>query len=149
VVQNRVVRPRVGRVEYAPLRKKRMARLTWIMLVVNVVALVLGSVAFFQGADGGAAMFALVPPVVLLLGFSLAALTLGIPRLFVYGVLLATAGLVGEALWNRGLVSHHGFPVVFGVSSVLILVTGIVRFARFLPPPPDEVGGRSKGGSHE
>ena len=71
----------------------------------------------------------------ILVGFSLASFLLEIPRVFFYGLLLAVAPIVGEALFVRGYASHHGFPIVFGVSSCVILVSGIVRFVRFLPPP--------------
>ena len=74
---------------------------------------------------------------------------LEIPRVFAYGILLAASPLVGEALFLRGYASHHGFPVVFGVSAVAILVSGIVRFVRFLPPPQRGMGGPTAEGNRE
>jgi hypothetical protein len=149
LVQRRIILPRIGHVEFAPSRKKRLAGLSIIMLVVNVIALVLGFVAYGRGGQGDAAAFAMGLPLTFLLGGSLVALFLEIPRVFVYGVLLASAAVIGEALWSRGMVSHHGFPVMFGTCAVVILVSGIVRFVRFLPPPPDGVGDLSPGGNHE
>ena len=85
---------------------------------------------------------------ILLSGFSLGALFLQIPRLFAYGLLLGAAPLVGEALFQRGLASHHGFPIVFGVGAVTILVSGVVRFVRFLPPRNRDFQGPFTEGTH-
>jgi len=132
VVQARVVRPRIGIVEFARPRRQRFLMLTVVMLVVNIVAFIVGLVAFTRApvAQGPIVSFGLA--MVFLVGFSLASFFLEIPRVFFYGLLLAAATLVGEALWVRGHASHHGFPIVFGVCSVVILVSGIVRFVRFL-----------------
>jgi hypothetical protein len=128
VVKVRVIEPRVGAVEFAEPRRRRMVRLNIVMLVVNIVALALGSVAVLGGP-----IVAFGMSMVILVGFTLASFLLEIPRVFFYGLLLAAAPIVGESLFVRGLASHHGFPIVFGISAVVILVCGIVRFVRFLP----------------
>lgn len=131
-LKKRVVEPRVGVVRFGPERKARLSRLTWIMLVANVVAFVGGLVAAYRAGPTW------TPPVLMgvmiLVMFSTAAYFLDIPRFFLYGLLLVVAGAAGEVLWRQGLVSHHGFPVVFGVSAVVIAVTGLLRFAKHLPP---------------
>lgn len=147
-VQARIVRPRVGVVELAPSRKRRLGYLATIMLVVNVLALGLGIVAAIRGPTGQTDLVPLTLSLTLLLGFSTAAFFLEIPRVFAYGVLLAAAPPLGEALFQRGLASHHGFPVVFGVSAVVILGSGIIRFLRFLPRPRREGDGPSREESH-
>jgi len=140
VIQARVVRPRVGSVRFGPARRKRLAWLTAIMLVVNLVALVVGIVAAVRAPAGQLWLFPLAFSGVVLVGFTVAAVVLQIPRLFLYGLLLAAAPVAGEALWQRGLATHHGFPVVFGLCAAVILVCGIARFIRFLPPRPDTAG---------
>jgi len=62
-----------------------------------------------------------------LVGFSLAAYYLNIPRFFIYGLLLAVAPFVGEWLWRRGYASHHGFPVVFGIAAAAIAAVGLIK----------------------
>jgi len=147
-VQTRVIRPRLGVVEFSAPRKRRLATLGVVMLVANVLALILG---IFAATRTPTIQDDIVPisfSLVLLGGFSTAAFFLGIPRVFAYGVLLAMAPPVGEFLFRRGYASHHGFPVVFGLSAAIILVTGIVRFLRFLPPPPAGADLRSPGPDH-
>jgi len=149
VIQERVVRPRVGWVRFGPARRQRLAWLTIVMLVVSLVALVAGLVAATLPPAGQLWLFPIALSLVLLVGFSSAALFLEIPRLFLYGLLLGMAPAVAEALWRRGLATHHGFPVVFGLCAAAILVTGVVRFVRFLPPRPDTAEGSQAESSHE
>jgi len=135
VVQVRVIGPRIGVVEFARPRRQRLVMLTVVMLVVNVLALIVGIVAATRAPTGQGEIISLGLSLVILVGFSLAALFLEIPRVFFYGLLMAVAPPVGEALFSRGYASHHGFPIVFGVCATVILVSGIVRFIRFLPRP--------------
>jgi hypothetical protein len=131
-VKGRVVEPRVGVVHFRAARKARLGRFAVIMVAVNVIALVVGSLA---AVNSGTTW---TPPiffgVIVLLTFSLAAYFLDITRYFFYGVLLLIAGAVGEVLFQRGLASHHGYPVVFGFSAALIAAIGLLRFAKHLPP---------------
>jgi hypothetical protein len=136
-VQNRVVRPRLGVVDFSAPRKRRLVTFSVVMLVVNVVALTLGVFAATRTPTTQDEIVPLTLSLTLLAGFSLAAFFLGIPRVFAYGVLLALAPPIGEMLFRSGYASHHGFPVVFGLSAAAILVSGIIRFLRFLPPPPE------------
>lgn len=135
VVQARVISPRMGAVEFARSRRRRLVVLSVIMLVVNVIALVVGLVVSTRAPVLNGQIVPLGMSLAILVGFSLAAFFLDIPRVFFYGLLLAIAPPIGEALFRRGYASHHGFPVVFGVCATVILVCGIVRFIRFLPPP--------------
>ena len=144
VVQARVIEPRIGVVEFSRPRRRRLTMLSVIMLVVNVVAFVAGLVAASRAPSLQGPIVPLTMSLMMLVGFSLAAFFLEIPRVFGYGLLLAAAPPVGEALFRRGYASHHGFPVVFGVCATVILVCGIIRFVRFLPPPLD-VNGQAVG----
>jgi MFS family permease len=149
LVKTRVIQPRVGLVEYGMPRKKRLKSLGVIMLVVNVMALVLGLVAAYRLPMDQGAIVPIFMSIILLLLFSTAALFLGIPRIFFYGLLLAVAPPIGEFLFQRGYATHHGFPVVFGTCAAVILMAGIVRFVRFLPPPVPGGGAPSTEGGHE
>ncbi|MFC1640156.1 hypothetical protein ACFL3B_05275 [Gemmatimonadota bacterium] len=133
IIHTRVVLPRVGIIEVGSRRRTHLRRLSSIMLVVNLVAFALGIFAATRSAAGQDFPVPLVLSLTLLVGFSLAAFLLGIPRLFVYGVLVAGAPLVGEELFQRGYASHHGWPITFGVAAAIIFVSGLVRFWRILP----------------
>ena len=133
IVHARVVVPRVGIIEVGTRRRGRLKWLTSIMLVANLVAFAVGVYAATRSTAGQSSLFPHMFSMMLLLGFSTAAYFLGIPRVFLYGVLLAGAPLVGEELWQRGYASHHGFPITFGVAAGIIFVCGLVRFWRVLP----------------
>ena len=133
LIRERVVVPRVGLVRFGPSRKQRLWRFTVVMLVFNVVAALLGVAASIAlQRDVGGPLIPIMFPLLLLVGFSLAAYFLEIPRLFFYGVLLAAAPLIGEWLFRRGLVSHHGYPVVFAVAAGVIAAAGVIRFVRLI-----------------
>ncbi|MGD2123734.1 MAG: hypothetical protein PVJ76_18435 [Gemmatimonadota bacterium] len=149
LVKNHVIQPRIGVVEYGRPRQRRLKSLGVIMLVVNVVALVLGLVAAYRLPMEQGHIVPMYLSIILLLGFSTAAFFLGIPRVFFYGLMVAAAPPVGEVLFQRGYATHHGFPVTFGICSVVILIAGIIRFVRFLPPPVPGGGASSAEGGHE
>ena len=133
VVHRRVVAPRVGRIRFGADRQRRLRRMGVVGVVVNVVALVVGIYAAVKGPGGGEWSYPIGLSLVMLVGFSLAAYSLDIPRYFIYGMLLAVAPLMGEMLFRRGYVSHHGYPVVFGMATILITAGGIIRFIRVVP----------------
>jgi hypothetical protein len=127
-VRKRFLVPRVGQVRYGPYRKARLKRFTLVMLIVNVVALVVGATGFvlFERITGDM-VYPATLAFTLLVGFSAAAYLLDVPRLFLYGVLLAGAPMVGEWLWRQGHVSHHGFPVMFGSAAAIIALVGLTK----------------------
>ncbi len=124
LVKQRLFEPRIGVVRFGSYRQTRLRRLVVVLAVVNVVAVVLGTIFAlrFRPEDGLAPLMVL--SAVVLVGFSLAAYFLNIPRYFVYALLLAAAPFVGEWLFREGYASHHGFPVVYGVAAVVIATVG-------------------------
>jgi hypothetical protein len=130
-----VVVPRIGVVKFGPLRKTRLMKFTLIMLVINFLALVLGLVVAFSFRRSGV-IYPFTLGLFLLFGFSLAAYFLDLNRLYVYALLLAISPLIGEWLWQRGLVTHHGYPTTFGVVSAIMILTGVVIFVRLLQKNP-------------
>lgn len=139
LVRRHVVVPRVGMIRIGKHREGRLRRVSWVMLGVNVVALVAGIVAATRPVSVEAWAYPVALGVVMLVGFSLAAYYLDVPRYFVYGVMLVAAPALGEWLFQQGRVSHHGFPVVFGTAAILMTLGGILRFVRAVPfhaPPP-------------
>ena len=67
---------------------------------------------------------------------SLVAYFLDFTRLYFYGLLLGVSPLVGEWLYTHWKVSHHGYPVTFGITTALIFLTGLVIFIRVLRQNP-------------
>ena len=72
----------------------------------------------------------------LLIGFSIAAYVLDYSRLFVYGLMLFIVPPLGEWLYAHYGAAHHGFPIVFGFSAGVMILTGIVLFIRMLKSNP-------------
>lgn len=129
------VKPRAGVVKYGAVRKMKMTKFTWIMLVLNALFLILGLVAFFMPTGPGWTMtipFALM----LLISFSLAGYFLAVTRFYLYGILLASGFFVGEWLYQNFGFSHHGLPVVFGLMSGVIFLTGVYKLVTFLQKNP-------------
>jgi hypothetical protein len=135
LIRKRVVIPRVGRVRPGAWRKARLVRFNAAAFVVLVVAFGLGVLSFvqFDAVPGWvhSARFALS----VLIVFGLAAYSLNVTRLYLYGILAAAAPLVGEVLWTRYGAPHHGFPITFGITSAIIMGTGLVHFIRLLREP--------------
>jgi hypothetical protein len=131
-VRERHVMPRVGVARFGAYRRDRLRRFTSVMLVVNVIALALGAVAAFRFDSGLTWAYPFAFGLSLLVMFSAAAYYLDIPRFFFYGLLLIGGSLVGEELFRRGQVTHHGYPVVFGTAAVLIATVGLVRLLSVL-----------------
>jgi hypothetical protein len=129
--------PRIGKVEYSSYRKKRLRNINMIILIFNLVALGLGILAYFnfQQFQGW------VPfSILMLVGFSLAGFMIESPRLYIYGILTASAPMFGEYLYKNHGFSHHGFPVTFGILSAGIILIGLALmvniFRRY--PLPDQ-----------
>ncbi len=137
-VRLRVVTPRVGTVRFGPDRRRQLRQLSYVMLAVNVIAAILGVVAAigvqmdWLGLSDGSIGYPLGLGIVVLVGFSGAASVTGTWRYCLSGVVRAVAPLVGGWLWRNALGTPDGFPIVFGVASGIILVTGIVRFSALL-----------------
>jgi hypothetical protein len=117
--------------------------------VVNLVALALGIFAARRSGAGQGFPAHLLLALTLLVGFSLGAFLLGIPRIFLYGVLVVGAPVVGEELFQRGYASHHGWPITFGVAAAIIFVGGMIRLWRILPRRMDGADALQPEGSDE
>lgn len=145
ILRRRVVRPRVGVIRLGRERRARLRTFTVLMLAANVVFFVGGLVAAVVAPPTGWS----VPigfSIVALAIFSAAGFTLDFPRLYGYGLLLASAALIGEWLFREGYASHHGFPVCFGTVAIVMAVTGLVRFLSLARRTPPDAADPSLGG---
>ncbi len=140
ILRKKVIQPRVGTMQYGTYRKKRLMGLNLVILLVNLLALVLGFLSFFQFANLPGWVHTARISVILLVGFSLAGYMLEFPRLYLYGVLVAAAPVIGEYLYQNHGASHHGFPITFGALSIGLILTGVVILIRILQkyPAPDQ-----------
>jgi hypothetical protein len=139
LIRKYVVTPRVGIVKYGTWRVSRLKHFNVVLLIFLVISAILGilSAVEFDAVPGWihAARFSLI----FLLAFSVAAYFLDFTRLYIYGALVAIAPLVGELLYQYLKVPHHGYAVTFGLPAVLIIITGVVRFHRFMRDHPLQV----------
>jgi hypothetical protein len=62
------------------------------------------------------------------------------PALYLYGVLIALAPLIGELLYVNLDVPHHGYPISFGLTAGLLILVGLVKLVKLLRayPRPDD-----------
>ena len=139
LVRKNVVIPRIGKVSYGKTRVKKLKTFTVAMLITNTVIFVMGIVAALTVGRISGSLISGVLGLFLITGFSFAAYILDYPRLYIYGLLLFVGPWVGEWLFQNQLASHHGFPIVFGSISGLMIVVGLLVFTRFVQmnPKPD------------
>jgi len=105
------------------------------MSIVCLVALVLGILSAANFSVPGwihVARFSLI----VLVGSTLAAYMLGFTWLYIYGVLIALSPLLGEWLYVRLGVPHHGYPVTFGITTAVTLLVGLVKLYRLVRDYP-------------
>jgi len=141
LIRRYVVTPRVGMVKFGQARKAKLAKFTVVMLVINVVAFILGSVAALTFGSVPGQMISILFGLILLMGFSIAAYFLDFSRLYIYGLLAGLSPLIGEWLWTHGYATHHGFPITFGTSSGIMILVGLAVFIRLLHNNPVPIEG--------
>jgi hypothetical protein len=111
------------------------------MLVLNILFLLLGIVAFIIPSESGWRYILAFGAQVLIL-FSLGGYFLDLKRLYVYGLMLALAAPVGEWLYQTYKVPHHGYPVTYGLSALIIFLVGLAKFITLVrnnPLPPEDL----------
>ena len=141
LVRKHVLAPRLGKVSYGTARKRSLRRFTALMLTLNIIALALGIWAALGSGGSSGRMIGVGLGLVCLVGFSFAAYTLSYHRLYLYGLMFGLSPVVGEWLWERGVVSHHGFPITFGITAAVMFLTGTVVFVRLLRNNPARAEG--------
>jgi hypothetical protein len=130
-----IIKPRMGTFKPSPQRKSKLIKLNLVLFIILLIGLLLG---FY--ASTSATTINIVYPftfsgMVLIISF-LAGFYLNLNRLFYYGIFISCAQIIGELLWSKGLVSHHGFPITFGISSVVLITIGLIMFIRFFRSNP-------------
>jgi hypothetical protein len=139
LVRRHIVAPRIGVARFGPSRK---ARLVWLNVLLSVVLLAGLLMGLFWVNVAGVPTWLHLPPIVLafslvaLVSFSAAAYLLDFTRLYAYGLLAALSPIVGEWLYVHAGVPHHGYPVTFGLTAGVMILTGLVTFLRFVREKP-------------
>jgi hypothetical protein len=141
LIKKYVVTPRIGVVKFGLVRKTKLMKFTVVMLVVNIIAFILGLVAAMSFGKVPGQIYTIILGMILLIVFSIAAYFLDFNRLYIYGLLVGLSPLVGEWLWTQGYATHHGFPITFGTSSGIMILVGLVVFARLLRDNPVPIEG--------
>jgi hypothetical protein len=124
-VRRRYLIDRVGYVEPKSIGRKQIA--IGIMLAFAMAVALFGLVQLSQPDRWvlvGTGLF----------GGALAALSGGLPRFVVGGVLIAATGMVLAA---SGVSLQTGFAILFGFQGLLALISGGVVFLRFIRQPID------------
>jgi hypothetical protein len=134
-IRNRVVKPRLGSVEWGAARKKRLRTGTIVLLIINVIFLVLGAVSAMMPIGSGM-VISIRFSVMMLILFSAAGYIMDFTVLYAYGLLLALAIPVGEWLYQNYGFSHHGYPIAFGTMAVIMFVRGLYKFITFMKDTP-------------
>ena len=131
-----VVAPRIGTVSFGKVRRQKLQKFSLILLIANIVIFVLGLITALNFRRLPGFGIASLLGLQLLAGFSVAAYMLDCTRLYVYGLMLFVAPPVGEWLYTNYGASHHGYPIVFGFSAGVMILTGLVLFIRLLKSNP-------------
>lgn len=133
-MKRRYVVPRIGQVEFGRHRMGRLRRGGWLMFAVGTMGLALGALSFLD--FGGPAWIHVARfGLVVLIGASLGAWVLDFPLLYLYGVLMGIAPVIGEWL-RRSVGVRDGIPLAFGIVAAFVFAMGIARFVRFLKSHP-------------
>jgi hypothetical protein len=130
-----VVVPRIGIVKFGQTRKKKLLKFNVLMFIILLFGLMLGLISM-QNSTAPAWVHNLRFIAIVLICSSLAAYFLDFPRLYLYGILCALSIPVGEWLYTNMGVPHHGYPVTFGITAGIMIITGVILFLRLLRKNP-------------
>ena len=136
LVRKHVVTPRTGIVKFGASRKKRLTKFTTAMLAVNIAAFIAGLFFAFNFNIAPGWIITAAFGFMILLMSSAAAYFLNFNRLFIYGLLFFLSSITGEWLYINLKINHHGFPITFGITAGIIIITGLVLFFRLIKEYP-------------
>jgi len=135
LIKRFVTKPRIGNIKPGFKRKSKMIKVNIILTLILFTGFLTG-LLYEQFADSIRMQFPLMISMLILAVASVTAYYLDITRFYYYGLLIALGPIIGEMLWNNGMVSHHGYPLVFGILSIVLISIGIIQFFRFIQAYP-------------
>lgn len=134
-IRKNLVVPRMGLVKYGPTRKQKLSKFSWVMMILNVIFLIAGIVLSVVPRESG--WLSVLPfSAIVLISFTITAYFLDITRFYVYGLMLGLAPILGEWLYREFGVAHHGFPVTFGIATLIIFLVGLIKLLSILREEP-------------
>jgi len=132
--------PRIGLMKIGSERKTKMVKLCFFFLILLILGCFAG--LSFWSLEHIVSVKWIAPGVLITLmlsSFSVAGYFLNITRFFIYGIMIALLVPIGEILFWRGIVTHHGYPLVFGISCGTMIIAGFMLLIRFVRKYPTEV----------
>lgn len=125
-LRNSITLPRIGSFRPSAYRRRKLTRFNLASVILLSLSLFFGIVVVinFQ-LPGNPWGIALGGGLIWLMLFGCAAYFLDFNRLYLYGILMGIAPLVGEWLFQNYQVPHHGYPVTFSVVCAVIFLTGL------------------------
>ena len=135
----------MGIVKPGPARKAKLLKVNIILLIILFAGFLVG-LLYPKLSPAANIVFPITFSMMILSLFSISAYYLNINRLLYYGMVISLAPITGEILWQNGLVSHHGYPLVFGIVSSFLIIAGIFYFIRFLRENPIPVAEKNNAG---
>ncbi|MBN2030624.1 hypothetical protein JW824_10305 [bacterium] len=134
----KITATRIGFMKVGKTRRKRLRGLILIANFILLVGLLLGLPYLYERVDlyqvewFFPGFFCLL----FLFIFSAASFFLDVFRFFMYGILIAFLIPIGEILFLKGYLTHHGYPVIFGITTSIMVITGMVKLVVFLKKYP-------------
>ena len=120
-------------------RKTKMVKLNLFFLILVLLGIIAGFLFWMFWQEELVKWIAPGVLITLMLSsFSVAGYLLNISRLFIYGIMIALLVPIGEILFWRGIVTHHGYPLVFGIACSTMIITGFILLVRFVQMYPKE-----------
>ncbi|MBN1535589.1 MAG: hypothetical protein JW908_02570 [Anaerolineales bacterium] len=135
-IRKNIIKPRLGEVTFGKMRRMRLVKLSITLLIVNLIAFLLGIIFYIKFVDIQQHAPLAILGIILLVILSFLAYILDFYRFYVYALLAGFSPIIGEWLYINYGASHHGFPITFGITTGIIIVTGAIIFFRLLSNNP-------------
>ena len=132
--------PRIGLMKAGLKRKTKTSKLLLFFSILLMFGIIAGLLFWLFWQKKPVKWIAPGVLIALMLsGFTAAGYFLNNTRLFIYGIMIAILIPIGEILFWKGVVSHHGYPLTFGIACSAMIITGIMLLIRFVRKYPREV----------
>ena len=133
-----ITQPRMGFVKFGQIRKKRnkyLGLFIGLMFIFTLTTFIMTLLGLFQLQIPGFLVMLLIGLLFITLPFSILAYYLQLKRLYIYA-LLGGLGLFISELLQPILGSPYNDVIPFGVFGLVIIITGLTLFIKFLRKYP-------------
>lgn len=133
ILKRTVTQPRSG---YVRLARRTTARISVILLIVNIIIFLVFALAYFLDLavweQLGNYQLSVPLGLIFLTMCTFAGALLKAPRFHLYGLMVMASFVGGEHLYSRSLLAHHGLPHAAFVSGGIMVVAGSIMFIKFI-----------------